>query len=698
MPRLGGSLSCFYCGKKSSVKFDGSIRDFVCLHCDATNYLDENGEITDPPVAKTTTAVEPAQYATIRQQPPVAATSSSQDIFCSTCQKNQHLFTASLAQYLPDDPDHPDYARLERDYYKYRKSLEQLYPQICADCFPKVQAQVDKAGYTARTDHLRRMMDKSRQRRATPKQWSPLDTIDTMGKWLWLSGLAAQLLWHLVLVSQASSSTSGSLRDPDEVPHWFSVWLAQVTLRLPAAQSLISWSIYVTLIGIWWNPRFVQVFRGFSKHVLGLSQWYAFQGLILAVRLGGREAAGHVAQSEVATSAKVSLHGLLAIITIACYWKGQTSVHIDTTPLFQSDTTPMPTPPRVKGPTKAVQKEDTQSLAGILDEIMHQQPAQQVMEIPTRSTRSPLAQSAGQGKGNIGMGGLALSERPPQYSEEMDWSPTQSKHRAFNDFGAPGRDKQGFNAAPANVDSGAFWYKVPPAPKAPLHKLATASTAVIREKPAESSSNFFLGRASNSAKPGVSGSIADNSKVDFAQPSFFAAPNSNNDPRNTLADILDSKFKLSLDDASDEGRTNSVNNQRKPYVKNTWGRFFDVILHAALLNNWWGATAYEETQPFTRRSMIITMTLAMLVNLHMLYTAITDLQVSIRKRKTLKGNVFLSVCEVITCGLLMIQIRTTPNARLLFDMRQTGIISMMIMGAHATAVYLGPMAVDDWTE
>jgi hypothetical protein len=41
MPRLGGSLSCFYCGKKSSVKFDGSIRDFLCLHCDATNYLDK---------------------------------------------------------------------------------------------------------------------------------------------------------------------------------------------------------------------------------------------------------------------------------------------------------------------------------------------------------------------------------------------------------------------------------------------------------------------------------------------------------------------------------------------------------------------------------------------------------------------------------------------------------------------------------
>jgi len=39
--RARGNLTCFYCGKRSAVKFDGTIRDFVCLHCDATNYLDK---------------------------------------------------------------------------------------------------------------------------------------------------------------------------------------------------------------------------------------------------------------------------------------------------------------------------------------------------------------------------------------------------------------------------------------------------------------------------------------------------------------------------------------------------------------------------------------------------------------------------------------------------------------------------------
>lgn len=34
-------LSCFYCGKRSSLRYDGRIRNFECLHCEAVNYLDE---------------------------------------------------------------------------------------------------------------------------------------------------------------------------------------------------------------------------------------------------------------------------------------------------------------------------------------------------------------------------------------------------------------------------------------------------------------------------------------------------------------------------------------------------------------------------------------------------------------------------------------------------------------------------------
>ncbi|KAG8675787.1 hypothetical protein FPOAC1_001780 [Fusarium poae] len=127
MPRLRGTkyLTCFYCGKRSNTKYDGITRQFLCLSCDATNYLDHNGEITDPPVA-----TEREAPATLYANPRPSSPSLPQDsIFCTTCLKNQRLFTSSLAQYLPDDPNHPEYAELERNYYRYRKGLEERYPQ-----------------------------------------------------------------------------------------------------------------------------------------------------------------------------------------------------------------------------------------------------------------------------------------------------------------------------------------------------------------------------------------------------------------------------------------------------------------------------------------------------------------------------------------------------------------------------------------
>ncbi len=120
----------------------------------------------------------------------------SHDIFCDTCLKNQRLFTTSLAQYLPDDPDSPDYALLEKKYYQFRNRLEERYPQICAECEPRVQQRIEQAAYTAKTDTLRRMIDQSRRAQQV-KRTSGLDYVSLAGRCLWFSGLVLQLLWHV---------------------------------------------------------------------------------------------------------------------------------------------------------------------------------------------------------------------------------------------------------------------------------------------------------------------------------------------------------------------------------------------------------------------------------------------------------------------------------------------------------------------
>ncbi len=165
------------------------------------------------------------------------------------------------------------------------------------------------------------------------------------------------------------------------------------------------------------------------------------------------------------------------------YVKARNLVHIDTTPLFKTTTSPMPSPLRAAPSEKPSHREEPQSMASMLDEIMQQPTTSNpspVMEIPTRPSRSPTGHLSPVNRFQTttpiipsrGMSSLGLAESPTpvHYSEEMDWSPTQekqSKHRAFNDFGPPGREKQGFNQSPTNVEAGAFWYKVPPAPKPP---------------------------------------------------------------------------------------------------------------------------------------------------------------------------------------------------------------------------------------
>jgi hypothetical protein len=34
-------LECFYCGRRSSSRYNPQTRQFICVFCDATNFLDE---------------------------------------------------------------------------------------------------------------------------------------------------------------------------------------------------------------------------------------------------------------------------------------------------------------------------------------------------------------------------------------------------------------------------------------------------------------------------------------------------------------------------------------------------------------------------------------------------------------------------------------------------------------------------------
>ncbi|PNY29101.1 Integral inner nuclear membrane protein ima1, partial [Tolypocladium capitatum] len=558
--RAARHLACFYCGKRSGLKNDGATRDFLCLYCDATNYLDENGEITDPPVATDREAeATTTQYAAPKQPAPTDST------FCQTCLKNQHLFTKSLAQYFPDDPTDPEYAQLERNYYRYRKGLEQRYPQVCDECAEKVEHRIRQAGYTAKTDHLRRMMDRSRDRKST-RRTTVLDWVNGLGRTTWRAGFVLQILWHLVIVAQVLQPSDGGMRDPDHVGFWARLVVGlkhATTVFLPEADTLIQGSIAAAFISAWWNPHFVQVNRGFTKHLLGFTQWYSFQGLIVFFRLAFRRVLAIKGGQAQSTHAQLSAHMAMAASMALIYVLAGKSIRVDTSPLFATYDKPV-LPKQAVTPAKRKQ-EDSKTFSELFNDALesangtpHKQPQLDLSPSPPspKVLFNPSRPELGSETlpGNPGLPSTP-SNRPQQvqYAEEMDWSPVlvASQHRAFAKQSSPNKGAGVLGQAPSQPESSnPFWYKVPAAPSNPARRLRNPSRAPEpKQEPVETNKAPFKSRHRETTQK--KGADKASSGVEFRQPKFFA-PAAGGDDASSLADLLNQSFSLSQEQDREE--------------------------------------------------------------------------------------------------------------------------------------------------
>ncbi|SPO03330.1 uncharacterized protein DNG_06012 [Cephalotrichum gorgonifer] len=541
------------------LRYDGVIRNFLCLHCDATNYLDENGDITDPPVATTAASPQRTQYA-IQHSTSPEARSPTQSIFCDECLKNQHLYTASLAQYFPDDPDDPESPRLERKYYKFRATLEERYPQICAECEPRVLGKLDAAGYVAKTDYLRRVMERNRARKTSPRRRTLLGLADGVGRWLWWGSLALQLLWHM----RASLELLSNNLPLGEQGGWLPVILGageQVTRFLPSTDRLIRLALQVTVLGIWWNPKLPQIVRGFSRPVLGLSRWYAFQALLVLSRyLFPRVVQLEVEQSEEMT-AQFAIHAFMAGLVCYVYVLAGRCIRMDTAPLFApADVSALR--PKTSRPSQGIKKggnASAQNLSDVLDDILNTPSAGRGNRVDDSPLSSPLPPL------RLNTQTVPQRDSQPQYSDEMEWSPTTSPPPAFKDFGTTKTQPFGQPQSHGDQPQRPFWAKIPPAPKAPAHRqynpVPRAEEAIKRDR------QLFTARFGGAKINGASDNSEEGSRVDFAQPSFFP-PIGGGDPRNSLADMLGSSFSLSQEDDEAESPSENPGTRREnPFAR-----------------------------------------------------------------------------------------------------------------------------------
>lgn len=246
--------------------------------------MEQNGEITDPPVATECAAPAERIYAIQSPNSPPSTQGSQESdatLFCQTCLKNQHLYTASLSQYhVETDPAHPQYREMERQYFKYKNDLERRYPQVCEDCEPRVLERMRQAGKVAKSDYLRQLMEKSRSRKATVNPYS-ISFADT-GRLLWYTGLWGQFLWNGVALLAAIQHNQPTLISSfirlAPLPY------IRGLINVVSSSNWAWWSLCCTIASLWWNPKFKEANRGFMSHIHGFGNWYKLQGIMVVTR------------------------------------------------------------------------------------------------------------------------------------------------------------------------------------------------------------------------------------------------------------------------------------------------------------------------------------------------------------------------------------------------------------------------------
>ncbi|KAK2843926.1 hypothetical protein FQN49_005937 [Arthroderma sp. PD_2] len=287
-------LRCFYCGGNSKQTWKNGVRKWQCDRCQAVNHLDENGEITDPPAAEVSTEKRFHQYAdpvaqSFELDQPSAVDST---IFCSKCQKNQYLFTQTLASYLPE-PSHPEYAVYEESYPSYKRSLEERYPQVCEKCKPRVVDRIRQTGYAAKTDHLRRMMERSKGKSSKQKRqmWKWKGLLVSTGAVAFWSSVAGQLVWDAVAFGASvyqlqdaemasTSSLSFARQCVSRSFHYRGIPGECATFLAPYA----GLSLVLGAFSLWWNPKLRLKVEGHHGRLIGLREYYRIQIVALMVR------------------------------------------------------------------------------------------------------------------------------------------------------------------------------------------------------------------------------------------------------------------------------------------------------------------------------------------------------------------------------------------------------------------------------
>ena len=303
--------ACFYCGHRTFQSLPIKVRHWQCESCEAPNFLDENGEIADPPALEYTAG---KRFARPPELPGIEKT-----LFCRRCVQNQHLLTESLASYFPS-PNAPDYLTYEANYPKFRESLEERYPQVCRDCAPKVEQRIRDTGYAAKTDHLRRMMDRTR-RGQHGNSWDWKQLLVKFGLFLWCASSAGQISWH-AMGALTITQEPDILQDENLATSLGSCFQRGLHLQhvdpgcARVYHPFAGLALVIGALSIAWNPKLGERLRRKEGRLIGLTEYYKLQALLLAMKIVAWLALGSGSSFDLEFQTTKAAHAIMIVFSI----------------------------------------------------------------------------------------------------------------------------------------------------------------------------------------------------------------------------------------------------------------------------------------------------------------------------------------------------------------------------------------------
>ena len=231
---------------------------------------------------------------------------------------------------------------------------------------------------------------------------------------------------------------------------------------------------------------------------------------------------------------------------------------------------------------QAARKEEPQTASQILDDILHEPTISplsrlQALPRPAEISSSFASRPGAEVRGSFGLNPGPQAELPLDsltlakdasvgYAEEMDWTPTHSKHRAFSSQEPP-PPPQPFGAADTIPATGNFWHRVPPAPVSPAHKLFNPPSNPLRQRlPQKPKRENPFAKQNEVVAPGRQ----EDEGFRLAEPTFFAQP-AQGDPRNSLSDLFGESFSLTQDERDQRGKAEQGEEGRHQTSKGWFG-------------------------------------------------------------------------------------------------------------------------------